>query len=111
MRNSDFFANDPINDFFFRRYVAKVRTGIATGYGLDCPGSISIRARFFSSPPCPDRLWSLPGLLSDGQRELFSRGYSGRGVTITTYLHLVPRSRIVELYFHSLICLHGIVLY
>jgi hypothetical protein len=34
-------------------------------------------------------------LLSNGCRE------SGRGVKVTTHLHLVPRSRMVELYFHS----------
>jgi hypothetical protein len=33
-----------------------------------------------------------------------------RGVRLTTHLHLVPRSRLVELYLHSLICLHGVVL-
>jgi hypothetical protein len=28
----------------------------------------------------------------------------------TIHLHLVPRSRMAELYLHSLVCLHGIVL-
>jgi hypothetical protein len=28
---------------------------------------------------------------------------------LTTHLHLVPRSRMVELYLHSKICLHGVV--
>jgi hypothetical protein len=32
------------------------------------------------------------------------------GVKLTTHLHLVPRSRKMELYLHSLIELHGIVL-
>jgi hypothetical protein len=32
------------------------------------------------------------------------------GVKLTTHLHLVPRSRKVELYLHSPICFHGIVL-
>jgi hypothetical protein len=32
---------------------------------------------------------------------LFPRGKSGWGVMLTTHLHLVPRSRMVELYFHS----------
>jgi hypothetical protein len=36
-------------------------------------------------------------------------GQSGRGVKLTTHLHLVPRSRKVELYLHSPICHHGIV--
>jgi hypothetical protein len=40
----------------------------------------------------------------------FPRGKNGRGVKLTTYLHLVPKVRIVGLYLHSPICLHGIVL-
>jgi hypothetical protein len=32
------------------------------------------------------------------------------GVKLTTHLHLVSRWRTMELYLHSLICLHGIVL-
>jgi hypothetical protein len=31
-------------------------------------------------------------------------------VKLTTHLHLSPRSRMVELYLHSLTCLHGAVL-
>jgi hypothetical protein len=31
-------------------------------------------------------------------------------LNLITHLYLVPRSRMVELYLHSLICLHGIVL-
>jgi hypothetical protein len=38
------------------------------------------------------------------------QGYSGRSVKLTTHLHLVPRSRMVELYLHSYVRLHGIVL-
>jgi hypothetical protein len=38
------------------------------------------------------------------------RGYSGRGVKLTTHLHLVSRSKIVELYLHSPIYLLGVVL-
>jgi hypothetical protein len=33
------------------------------------------------------------------------------GVKLTTQLHLVPRSRTVELYLHSPTCLHGIMLH
>jgi hypothetical protein len=43
----------------------------------------------------------LPILLSSGYQELFSWEYSGRGVKLSTHLHLVPRSRCVELYLHS----------
>jgi hypothetical protein len=41
---------------------------------------------------------------------LFSWGQIGRDVKLTTSLHLVPRSRMVELYLHSPMCLHGVVL-
>jgi hypothetical protein len=33
---------------------------IATGYGLDGPGSIPGRTTFFPSPQSPDRLWGSP---------------------------------------------------
>jgi hypothetical protein len=31
-------------------------------------------------------------------------------LTYYTHLHLVPRSRMVELYFHFTLCLHGVVI-
>jgi hypothetical protein len=64
----------------------------------------------FSPPQRPDRLWGTPSLLFRGQRGLFlPRGWSGRDVKLRTHLHLVPRSRNVELYLHFPIR-HGIVL-
>jgi hypothetical protein len=74
----------------------KFGVGIATG--LDGPGSNPGSARFLSSPQRPDRFWGSPSLLSNGYRGLFSRGYSGRGVKLTTHLHLVPRSRMVAIH-------------
>jgi hypothetical protein len=47
---------------------------------------------FFSSPPRPDWLWSPPSLLYNGYYQGLW-GWSGRGVKLTTHLHLVPRSR------------------
>jgi hypothetical protein len=37
-------------------------------------------------------------------------GKAGRGVKLTTRFHLVPRSKMVQLYLHSTIRLHGVVL-
>jgi hypothetical protein len=80
--------------------------GIAMAYGLDGRGSIPSRARFFSAPqrlgPTQAPIQWVPGALP--------RGWSGRGVKLTSHVHLVPRSRMVELCLHSPICFHGIVL-
>jgi hypothetical protein len=40
----------------------------------------------------------------------FLGGEATGGVKLTTHLYLVPRSRMVELFLHFLIFLHGIVL-
>lgn len=45
-----------------------------------------------------------------GYRGLFPRGQSGQGVKLTTRLHLVPRSRMMELYLDSSIRLHEAML-
>jgi hypothetical protein len=45
------------------------------------------------SPPCPDRLWCPPILLSNEYRGFFSGDKAARGVKLTTHLQLVPRSR------------------
>jgi hypothetical protein len=37
-------------------------------------------------------------------------GCFGLGVKLTTYLNLVPMSRMVKLYLHCLMRLHGVVL-
>jgi hypothetical protein len=50
----------------------------------------------------PDRHWGTSSLLSNEHTGLFLLGYSGRGVELTTHLHLVPRPRKVELHLHSL---------
>jgi hypothetical protein len=72
--------------------------------------SIPGEARFFSSPQLPARLWGPPSLLPNGYQGRFPRRQSGNGVNLTTHLHLVPRSRMVEPNLYSPICLHGIVL-
>jgi hypothetical protein len=81
------------------------------GYGLDGPVSIPGRAKFsllhgVQTDSGANPITSYPmGIGGD-----FPRGYSGQDPKLTTHFHLVPRSRMVELYLHSPICLHGIVL-
>jgi hypothetical protein len=48
--------------------------GIATGYGLDGPGSIPRSGRYFISPQRPERLWGLPNLQYNVYRRLFRPG-------------------------------------
>jgi hypothetical protein len=87
--------------------------GIATSHQLDGSSLIPSTARFFSSPDHPDQLWGHPASYPMATGGSFPGGggeYSGGSVKLTTHLHLVPRSRMVELYLHSPICLHGIVL-
>jgi hypothetical protein len=70
--------------------------GIAAGYGLDDQEvgvQVPVGSRFFTSPCYPERLWGPLSLISNGYRGLFPRGWTGRGVKLTTHLHLVPRSR------------------
>jgi hypothetical protein len=64
----------------------------ATGWTTGA-SSVGRGWEFFSSPPRPDRLWGSPNLLSNGYQRLSTWRQSGRGVKLTTHLHLVPRSR------------------
>jgi hypothetical protein len=50
--------------------------------------------RFPVGAPSPDRLWGPPSLLSNGYLGIFLRDLGGRGVKLTTHLHLVPKLRI-----------------
>jgi hypothetical protein len=82
-----------------------------TGYGPKGRGSFPGRGiRFFSLFQFPDRMWGPPRFIPNGYQGLFIPGYNGRVVMLTTHLHLVPRLRTVELYLHSPIGLHGVVL-
>jgi hypothetical protein len=46
---------------------------------------------YISSLPCPDQLWCPPSLLSSAQQSFFTHKWSGRGVKLTTHLHLETR--------------------
>jgi hypothetical protein len=92
---------------FFRSLDSLVR--IVTGYGLDHKSSNIGKVRFFSSPQRPDRFCVPPSLLSNGYRGFFT-GVKQPVVMLPIPLHLMPRSRIMKLYLHSLLCFHGIAL-
>jgi hypothetical protein len=72
--------------------------------------SVVLQIQISPSPQRPYCLWGPLGLLSSVYRGLLPRGQSGRDVRLTTLLCVIPRTRTVEVYLHSPICLHGIVL-
>jgi hypothetical protein len=76
--------------------------GIATDYGLDgwfsIPGSGEIF--LYSSASIPDL----------GSTHYLYHGYLGRRMKLNTHFHLVPRSIMVQLYRHSPIRLHDLLL-
>jgi hypothetical protein len=68
---------------------------------------IPVRTKsFFSTPQCSYWVWSPFSLLPNEYR-----GWSWWSMKLTTHLHLAPRSRMVELYLHSPIHLHGMMLH
>jgi hypothetical protein len=82
--------------------------GIATSYRLDGRCSIPGKGKkIFSTSQRPDRLWGPSNLLmGTGAPRPW---YSDRSVKLTTHLHLVTRSRMVELYLRSLTHIHGVL--
>jgi hypothetical protein len=83
----------------------------ATGWTIGVVGSIPGGGwEFFSSPPCPKRLWGLPSHLSDGFRGDLSLGVKrpGREADHSPSSSAEVKEW-VELCIHSPICLHGVV--
>jgi hypothetical protein len=81
--------------------------GIATSYELDGRGSIPGKGKDFSLFHKVQT--ALEPHYAVGIRGS-TQGYSGRGVKLTTHLHLVPRSRMMQLYLYSPVRLHDMVL-
>jgi hypothetical protein len=77
----------------------------AMDYGLDGRGSIPGNANlsFTSSRP-------VLGSTQLSIQRVVGGGLKRPGRKLNTYLHLAPRSRMVELYLHSPIRLHGMIL-
>jgi hypothetical protein len=77
--------------------------GIVMSYGLDGRSSIPGRGKDFSL---------LQSVQTGSRADSASSPVSvqDRDVKLTTHLYLVPRSRMVELYFNCPTRLHGVVL-
>jgi hypothetical protein len=70
----------------------EISVSIAMSYKLDSQVLIPGRGkRFFCTPEHPDQLWGPHSLLYNEYQQLFPQGYSGRGMKLTTHLHLVVR--------------------
>jgi hypothetical protein len=81
------------------------------GYGLDRWDSIPGRGKIFSllhSIQTDSRTHLASYLM--GTEGSFSKGKVARAMKLTVSLHIVPRSKIVELYLHSFICLNSMLL-
>jgi hypothetical protein len=84
---------------------------IVTGHRLNGWSSISGTGKiFFSSPRRPNRLWGPPSLLCNEYLNLFPRKGVKRPGYEADHLYVVPRSRMVDLYFHSPVSFRGVVL-
>jgi hypothetical protein len=66
--------------------------------------------RFLSSLWHPEQLRGPPSFLCNGYKGEISPGLKHLDMELTTHLHLVQRSRMMELHLHSPIYLHSIVL-
>jgi hypothetical protein len=93
--------------FYWIQAVSSV--GIATDCEMDGRGSTpGTGKRFLSSPQRPDRLWGPPNPLSNGYRGAISPGVKRQGSKADHSSQ--SRSRVMELYLHSPMRLHGVML-
>lgn len=84
--------------------------GIETKCELDCQGSIPRRGKnSLFSPQSSGRAWIHPAFHPLGTVGFFLI-YGSRSVNLATQFHIIPKSRMMNLYIHSLIRLHGALL-
>jgi hypothetical protein len=62
---------------------------------------VLVGAKFFSPTRRPDRFWGPTIILPNEYGGLFHRGYSSRGMNLTTHFQLLLRTRI-RVYIHAL---------
>jgi hypothetical protein len=88
-----------------RRNSDWLRAGRLRGQSLS-PGS----SRIFSSPRRPDRLWGAPSFISNGCRWLFPGGKAAEAWNWPFTSKQCRGEENVDLYIHSSIRFHGVVL-
>jgi hypothetical protein len=87
-------------------YIVHVARGFTRSFSgrRTIPGSsYATGKRVFYPPKCPVRIWDTSSLLLNGYRDYFP-AENGRGVKLTTYLHLLSRLNISR--STRSICLH-----